>query len=171
MKLAPEPSRPDAADAALGEFTTESISLVKDFTARKTLEQAHAFAHGLAEIFLAPLDDPGAADLAQKLASVGLTLADADQIAEEGVALMEMMAERDRRAQAFHAAVLAASEGERTLYERLSSFAALLRQRLGSRAPSLSQFGVPPESVDTQRCSGRAARGEATPTAPPSTAK
>jgi hypothetical protein len=170
MKVAPEPLRPLPADQALGEFTSESIALVRDFTARKTLEQAHVFAHGLAEVFLAGPSEIDDDDLAQKLAAVGISLADAEQIAGEGVALVRMMNERDRCAELLHAAVLAASEGERMLYERLSSFAGLLRNRLGARAPALVQFGVPPESVDTIRCSSRSVsvRPDPTPpTAPP----
>lgn len=176
MKIASEPLAPDAVDQALGELTRESIAEVKDFTARKTLEQAHAFARGIAEVFLGEIDsaDLGQLDradpieIAQRLAGVGLGPDDARQIAEEGVALMHLMAERERRAELFHATVIAARESERALYERLSSLGGLLRARLGPRAPALSQFGVPPESADTVRCQGRNAHVDPAATiAPP----
>ena len=64
---------------------------------------------------------------------------------------MAAMEERDRRAEAFHAAVRAAGEGERALYDRLSSFARLLRMALGPSSPSLVSFGVPPESFERVR--------------------
>ena len=59
------------------------------------------------------------------------------------MALIAVMAERDRRAEAFHAAVRAAGDGERALYDRLSSLARLLRMKLGPSSPSLASFGVP----------------------------
>jgi hypothetical protein len=144
MKSAHDHLRPDLASRALGAFSPESIAEVKDFTARKTLEQAHVFASGLAGVLLA-VRDGEAAELAAELRGVGVSLADAEQIALEGVALIELMADRDRKADAFHAAVRAAGEGERALYDRLSSFARLLRLKLGAASPALAQFGVPPE--------------------------
>ena len=53
------------------------------------------------------------------------------------------MEERDRRADAFQAAVRSAGESERALYDRLSSLARLLRMRLGPSSPALVSFGVP----------------------------
>jgi hypothetical protein len=155
------------AHPALGEFSPEAIAHVKDLNARTTLEQAHALALGLVEVLLAEGSGANSTDLALKLGSLGISLDAAEQIASEGVALIEMIAERDRKAELFHAAVMAASESERVLYERISSYARLLRSKLGPRDPALDQFGVPPDSADTLRCYKRAARPEPTaPTAP-----
>jgi hypothetical protein len=140
-----------AGEAPRG-LTPESIAAVRDFTARKTLEQAHAFTRGLlGALHPTSLDDAPRA-LALALDSAGISLADAEQIAAEGVALIAVMAERDRRAEAFHAAVRAAGESERALYDRLSSFARLLRMNLGPSSPALASFGVPTaEGFDAPR--------------------
>jgi hypothetical protein len=125
---------------------------VKDFTARKTLEQARAFTRGLADVLHDASRDEEPSALARALISAGISLVDAEQIASEGVALMAAMEERDRLAEAFHAAVRAAGEGESALYDRLSSFARLLRTTLGPSSPSLASFGVPPDAgVDRAR--------------------
>jgi len=128
---------------ALGGLTAESIASVRDFTARKTLEQARAFTRGLADVLHEAPREGEPSSLAQALISAGIGLADVEQIVSEGVALMAVMEERDRRAEAFHAAVRAAGDGERALYDRLSSFARLLRVTLGPSSPSLASFGVP----------------------------
>jgi hypothetical protein len=144
MKSATDRPLSTLAGEALGGLTPESIASVKDFTARKTLEQARAFTRGLADVLHEAPRAGELGSLAQALISAGISLADVEQIAAEGVALMDAMAERDRRAEAFHAAVRAAGEGERALYDRLSSFARLLRMTLGPSSPSLASFGVPP---------------------------
>ncbi len=136
---------------ALGGLTSESIASVKDFTARKTLEQARAFTRGLADVLQEASREGEPSSLAQALLSAGISLADVEQIAAEGVALMAAMDERDRRAETFHAAVRAAGEGERALYDRLSSFARLLRITLGPSSPSLASFGVPAEGFERAR--------------------
>jgi hypothetical protein len=159
MKSATDRSISTLVGEALLGLTPESIASVKDFTARKTLEQAHAFARGLADVLhSAPRDgEPGA--LAQALISAGISLADAEQIAAEGVALIAVMEERDRRADAFHAAVRAAGDSERALYDRLSSFARLLRMKLGPSSPSLGSFGVPTaEGFEPVRARARSSR-------------
>jgi hypothetical protein len=138
-------SQESPADAP-GEFTLESIRPVRDFTARKTLEQAHAFAAGLAQIFTDT--DEGSRRVVRDLAGVGITAADAEQIAAQAMALIEVMADRDRKADVFHAAVREAGQGERAMYERLAGLARLLRLKLGNRSPMLARFGVPPEAAD-----------------------
>jgi hypothetical protein len=149
-------------DQTLGELSREAIDHVTDRRARNTLEQAHALARGLAEIFLRPDESPTVTELAVELGGLGLGIDDAEQIVSESVALLEMLAERDRKAEIFHAAVMAASESERALYERIGSYTRLLRSKLGARAPALEQLGVPPESVDTIRCNGRSGRDGST---------
>ena len=154
-------------DEAPRGLTPESIAAVKDFTARKTLEQAYAFTRGLAgALHTTSRDEPPRA-LAVALDSAGLSLADAEQIAAEGLALIAVMAERDRRAEAFHAAVRAAGDSERALYDRLSSFARLLRVNLGPSSPSLVSFGVPiAEGFDSPRPRLRSTRPAPLDTAP-----
>ena len=136
-----------------------SIAAVKDFTARKTLEQAHAFARGLAGVLLDAPAGEETRPLAQALESAGVSLADAEQIAAEGVALIAVLEERDRRAEAFQAAVRSAGESERALYDRLSAFARLLRTNLGPSSPLLGSFGVPvAEGFDVVRARSRSSR-------------
>jgi hypothetical protein len=168
MKSATDRSLTTLVGEAPRGLTPESIAAVKDFTARKTLEQAHAFARGLAEvIYQAPREgEPG--PLAQALTSAGISLADAEQIAAEGVALIAVMEERDRRADAFHAAVRAAGDSERALYDRLSSFARLLRMSLGPSSPALVSFGVPiAEGFEPVRARARSTRPESLDTLAP----
>jgi hypothetical protein len=148
-------------EAAPG-LTTESIAAVKDFTARKTLEQAYTFTRGLADALHTAPREGEPLPLAAALSSAGISLADAEQIAAEGVALIKMMTERDRRADAFHAAVRAAGDSERALYDRLSSFARLLRVKLGPSSPSLASFGVPTaEGFEAPRARARSTRSTA----------
>jgi hypothetical protein len=129
-------------------FTLESIRPVRDFTARKTLEQAHAFVAGIVRLFRDAEHDEEAAALVADLVTVGITANDADQLAAQAVTLIDLMADRDRKADVFHAAVREAGHGERAMYERLSTIARLLRLQLGNTAPSLARFGVPPEVSD-----------------------
>ena len=167
MKSATDRALATLVGQAAPGLTPESIAAVKDFTARKTLEQAHAFTRGLvAALDTAPRQGEPRS-LAQALSSAGISLADAEQIAAEGVALIAVMAERDRRAEAFHAAVRAAGDSERALYDRLASFARLLRMNLGPSSPSLASFGVPiAEGFEPPRPRARSTR----PTALDSTA-
>jgi hypothetical protein len=159
MKSATDRALATLVGEALAGLTPESIAAVKDFTARKTLEQAHAFTRGIAAALDTAPREGEQCPLAQALSSAGISLADAEQIAAEGVALIAVMAERDRRAEAFHAAVRAASDGERALYDRLSSFARLLRMHLGPSSPSLVSFGVPvAEGFDPPRPRSRSTR-------------
>jgi hypothetical protein len=141
----PVGSPASGADGRTPEFTLESIRPVRDFTARKTLEQAHAFVEGLVRLFRAAEGDEDAAVLVGELSAVGITANDAEQVAAQAVALIELMADRDRKADVFHAAVREAGQGERAMYERLSTLARLLRLRLGASSPALAHFGVPPE--------------------------
>jgi hypothetical protein len=149
------------------EFTLESIRPVRDFTARKTLEQAHAFVEGVIRIFRDAETDEDAELLVRDLAGVGITAADAEQLAAQAVTLIEMMADRDRKADVFQAAVREAGQGERAMYERLASLARVLRVRLGATAPALANFGVPPEVSDAAKARARQAPkgiyGAATP--------
>jgi hypothetical protein len=146
MKMSPE--SPEGAPAA---FTLESIRPVRDFTARKTLEQAHAFVEGVARVFADAGADEGAARLVRELAHVGVTAADAEQLAAQAVALIEVMADRDRKADVFHAAVREAGQSERAMYERLAGLARVLRLELGAGSPALSRFGIPPGLPDDAR--------------------
>ena len=155
MKSATDRSIPALVGEAPLGLAPESIAAVKDFTARKTLEQAHAFARGLAGVLGgAPAEETR--PLAQALESAGVSLADAEQIAAEGVALIAVLQERDRRAAALEAAVRCAGESERALYDRLSCFARLLRANLGPSSPLLASFGVPiAEGFDVARARSR----------------
>jgi hypothetical protein len=127
------------------EFTLESIRPVRDFTARKTLEQAHAFVEGITAVFRDAEADEAAARLSSELAEVGITAADAEQLAAQAMALILAMADRDRKADIFQVAVREAGQGERAMYERLVALARLLRCKLGATSPALAGFGVPPE--------------------------
>lgn len=159
MKSATDRDPSTSVGEAPRGLTPESIAAVKDFTARKTLEQAYAFTRGLTGALHTSSRDEAPKALALALSSAGISLADAEQIAAEGAALIAAMAERDRRAEAFHAAVRAAGENERALYDRLSSFARLLRMSLGPSSPSLGSFGVPiAEGFDAPRPRTRSTR-------------
>ena len=142
-------------EAPLG-LAPQSIAAVKDFTARKTLEQAHAFACRLADVLRDTPREEETRPLAHALQSAGISLADAEQIAAEGIALIAVLEERERRAEAFQVAVRNAGESERALYDRLSSFARLLRTSLGPSSPLLASFGVPiAEGFDVARARSR----------------
>ena len=159
MKITREPPE-DARDGeppASVAFTLESIRPVRDFTARKTLEQAHAFVAGISRVFrdAAAHEDGEAARLAAELAAVGITAADGEQLAAEAVALIELMADRDRQADVFHAAVREAGQSERIMYERLVALARVLRLQLGASSPALANFGVPPDLSDEARARAR----------------
>ena len=160
MKSATDRSSATLAGEAPSGLAPESIASVRDFTARKTLEQAHAFARGLADVLRdAPREGEETRPLAHALRSAGVGLADAEQVAAEAVALIAVLEERDRRAEAFQAAVRSAGESERALYDRLSSFARLLRTNLGPTSPLLASFGVPvAEGFDVARARSRSAR-------------
>jgi hypothetical protein len=159
MKSATDRVSAALAGGAASGLATDSIAAVKDFTARKTLEQAHAFARGLADALGGAPREGETKPLAHVLTSAGISLADAEQVAAEGSALIALMEERDRRAEAFQAAARAAGESERALYDRLSSFARLLRQSLGPSSPLLGSFGVPiAEGFDVTLARARAAR-------------
>src|SRR5689334_16593762 len=95
-------NRPDADDAAPAEFTLESIKTVRDFTARKTLEQAHAFVVGLANVLRDAEASEADRALLHDLESAGVTAHDAEQIAAQALALVALMADRDRKAEVFH---------------------------------------------------------------------
>jgi hypothetical protein len=124
-------------------LTPAMIREVKDFTARKTLEQAHAFVAGLTEVARGAESDEADRELLRDLAEVGVTPIDGEQLVREAAALMELMADRDRKAEIFHAAVKEAGQAERAMYERLATLAKLLRARLGGDAPALAKLGVP----------------------------
>ena len=167
MKSATDRDPTTHAGEAPRGLTTASIAAVKDFTARKTLEQAYAFTRGLVNALPAASRDEETRPLALALDSAGISLADAEQIAAEALALIAVMEERDRRAEAFHAAVRDAGESERALYDRLSSFARLLRMNLGPSSPALAGFGVPiAEGFDLPRPRARSIRPAALDAAP-----
>ena len=152
-------TRDEEGHGDLAALTPESIQRIRDFTARKTLEQAYAFVTGLTRLF--DKADPDDADraLLRDLAAVGVGRRDAEQIAGQALSLMDLMADRDRKAEVFHAAVREAGQGERAMYERLSALARVLRARLGGRSTSLSKVGVPPDGVAPER--GRPHPGKA----------
>lgn len=153
--VARDEQRADPAAA----FTADSIQHVRDFTARKTLEQAHSFVAGLQRLF--GETDPDDADraLRAELESVGISERDAEIIAQEALDLMDLMADRDHKAEIFHAAVKEAGQGERAMYERLAAIARVLRARLGGRSPGLSKLGVPPDPHPTTRPRHRGGKG------------
>jgi hypothetical protein len=124
---------------------------VRDFTARKTLEQAHAFMEGIARTFRDAESDEEAGILVRDLAAVGITATDAEQLAAQAIALIEVMADRDRKADIFQAAVREAGQGERAMYERVAVLARLLRLQLGATSPALAHFGVPPDLSEEAR--------------------
>jgi hypothetical protein len=144
MKSAQDPLQTASIPAPFSGFTAASIAAIRDFAARKTLEQSLAFAQGLAEV-LRPGSDGAHGEIAEALAGVGIYRSDAEQIAIEGAALVALIEDRDRKAEIFEAASRAAAAKERSLYERLGSFARLLRLKLGPSSPALACFGVPPE--------------------------
>ena len=136
---------PENEHEALGAFTLEAIRPVRDFTARKTLEQAHAFAAGLAELVREAEREPEARQLLDELEGVGVTVIDVERTAQDALSLLELMADRDRKADVFHAAVRAAGQAERAMNERINGVARLLRVTLGGGSSALSRFGVPVE--------------------------
>jgi hypothetical protein len=150
----PPGGRPRAS-ADRAAFTLASIRPVRDFTARKTLEQVHAFVEGVARIFREGDTDEESARLVRELARVGVTEADADQLAAQAIALVEVMADRDRKADVFQAAVREAGQSERAMYDRLAGFAHLLRHELGATSPALARFGIPPAAPEDARGKGR----------------
>ena len=143
----PDPARAEEPPAREA-FTLDSIRPVRDFTARKTLEQAHAFVEGIVRTFREAGSDEEASMLVADLAAVGITAHDAELLAAQAIALIDVMADRDRKADVFHAAVREAGQGERAMYERLATLARLLRLQLGTTSPALTHFGVPPEVSD-----------------------
>lgn len=140
-------------------LTPESIQRVRDFTARKTLEQALAFVTGLRRLHADP--DPDEADraLLAELESVGIGAHDAEHLGRMAIDLIELMADRDRKAEVFHAAVKEAGQSERAMYERLASIARVLRARLGSRSPDLGKLGVPPDPAPDNKPRPRGGKG------------
>lgn len=136
---------PDEDAPARPPFTPDGIRAVRDFTARKTLEQAHAFVHGLASL---EDGDDGDRALLADLAAAGLTAEEAAALVEQAVSLMALMADRDEKAEIFHAAVKEAGLAERAMYERLAGIARTLRNELGDRSPMLAKLGVPPAGGD-----------------------
>jgi len=138
-------SRTDEGNAGRDGLTLEAIRPVRDPTARRTLEQAHAFVEGLARALRDAEANEDSARLVRELASVGITAAEAEHVATQALGLIELMADRDRKADIFHAAVRAAGQGERAMGERLAAITRQLRQKLGATAPALADFGVPPD--------------------------
>jgi hypothetical protein len=167
MKSAPNPHFSGSIDGPLPGFTKDAIASIRDFTARKTLEQSHAFAQGLAEV-LRPGNDNAQSEVADALAGIGIYRSDAEHLALESLALMQLIAERDRRAELLEAAAAAAAERERSLYARLSSFARLLRLKLGPTSPALALFGVPSEPGPPPTLRARTLRPAALEPSPPS---
>jgi hypothetical protein len=126
-------------------FTLDVIKPVRDFTARKTLEQAHAFVTGLTRVLRDAESSEADGTLLRELQGAGIGARDAEQIAAQALSLIALMEDRDRKAEVFHAAVKEAGQGERAMYERLAALAQALRARLGGRSPALAKLGVPPE--------------------------
>ncbi|APR86889.1 hypothetical protein A7982_12238 [Minicystis rosea] len=141
--LVPRDLAGGSAEAAL---TSESIQNVRDFTARKTLEQAHALVTGLRRA-LAEGGEEGA--ILRDLERAGVGPRDADRIVEAAVALMDLLADRDRKADIFHAAVKEAGQAERAMYEQLAS----LSRTLGEQG--LRDLGVPPSIGEANKAHPR----------------
>ncbi|MFO0755218.1 MAG: hypothetical protein U0359_01900 [Byssovorax sp.] len=142
MTSAPDQPKRRSIPPPTAGFTPEVIAKVRDFATRKTLEQAHAFALGLSEV-LRPGSEASDDELGEALSAIGIFRSDAEQIAVESLMLIQLVAERERRAEALEAAAAAAAERERSLYARLGSFARLLRLKLGPTSPALARFGIP----------------------------
>jgi hypothetical protein len=149
MKITRELPRIDA-DREPPELTLAIIREVKDFTARKTLEQAHALVTGLAAVARGAESDEADRALLRDLAEAGITPRDAVELTLEAAALVERMADRDRKAEIFHAAVKEAGHRERAMYERLAALAKALRTRLGPDAPALAKLGVPGDAAESR---------------------
>lgn len=148
---APEDRQSVARDEEPRRFTLESIQRVRDFTARKTLEQAHAFVTGLSSLYGDTEPNEANRALLAELGSVGFGPNDMEQIAADALALMDLMADRDRKAEIFHTAVKEAGQSERAMYARLATIARVLRDKLGNRSAGLSKLGVPPEPEHADR--------------------
>jgi hypothetical protein len=148
---APEPEGGGASPT----FSLASIQEVRDFTARKTLEQAHALVTGLRGVLAAADDTEADAALAVDLERVGIGAADAERLAAEAVALMELMADRDRKADVFHAAVKEAGQSERAMYEKLATLARVLRAELRGSPTALGKLGVPALGAELQKARPR----------------
>jgi hypothetical protein len=139
------------------DFTLQSIRPVRDPTARRTLEQAHALVEGIARVLRDAATSDEAARLASELDAIGMTAEEAEHVAAQALALVELMADRDRKADVFHAAVRAAGQGERAMGERLGAIARQLRQKLGATSPALAGFGVPPDVPEDAKPKSRPA--------------
>lgn len=156
------------ATIAPPRLSTEDIQAVRDFTVRKTLEQAQAFIEGLSQLLGDADHDDDARALVGELDSVGITGKDIDVLAREGFALIEAAADRDRKAEIFHAAVKDAGRRERMLYERLSALARMLRLKLDGRAPALAKLGIPADGqAPTVKLPPARAEGQGTATTRP----
>jgi hypothetical protein len=149
------PARGESADSPAA-FTLEAIGAVRDFTARRLLEQAHALVTAIARLEGDAEPDDEDRALLRDLESAGITARDAGELATEALALIALIADRDRKADVFHEAVKQASRGERAVNERLASITRVLRARLGDRSPALAKLGVPPDSTSPPKHPARA---------------
>jgi hypothetical protein len=135
-------------DADPGDLTLAAIAPVRDPTARGTLEQAEALVTGLRR----------AARLGSTPAA--LTAADAEALAREALGLIACMADRDAKADVFHAAVRDAGQREQALRSRVHELVARLRAALGPTAPELADLGVAPDAhLDADLAPARAKPG------------
>jgi hypothetical protein len=129
-------------------FSLEEIRPVRDPMARRALEHAQAFVEGVTQVVREAETDDAVAHLREELAAIGIGASEAERVAGEARELIELMADRDRKADVFHAAVRAAGQSERAMVERLAALTRQLRIRLGATAPELALFGVPPDVPD-----------------------
>ncbi|MEI7892032.1 MAG: hypothetical protein WCI05_03010 [Myxococcales bacterium] len=161
---------PTTVEEALGGLTEASIKGVTDAGTRATLEEAYAFAKGVASVYLADPSDPDTAYLISKLTEIHVDLADAVGVAGDAAHLIEEAADRDAKATSYHIAVGHVAESQSTIDKHLSSVAYLLRGKLGAKNPALLQFGVTPLAPGGRRAK-KATAGGTTPagTAPTGT--
>jgi hypothetical protein len=130
-----------------GALTLAAIAPVRDPTARRTLEQAEALIAGLRRAHR--LGTP---------AVVGVSAAEADALAREALDLIARMADRDAKADVFHAAVRVAGQSEQALRARVAALVKTLRRTLSATAPELADLGVPPDAVDVASVRTKPAR-------------
>jgi hypothetical protein len=162
----PPAGKPTTVAEALGELTEEAIAKVDDVKLKAMLEGAYAFAAGVAAVVLST--DQEDEHLQQQLAKVQITLDDAVGMAADAVTLLDEIADRDDKANAYHIAVSHVQDTHAAVRQHLSSYTRLLQGKLGPKSPDLSRFGVKPLAPGHRAASKpkKAANG-ATPPAPP----
>jgi hypothetical protein len=138
----PPAGKPATVAEALGGFTEEAIAKVDDVKLKASLEDARAFASGVAAVLLST--DQEDEHLQEQLAKVQITMDDAVGMAADGVTLLEEIADRDDKADAYHIAVSHVQDTHAAVRQHLSSYTRLLQGKLGAKSQDLVRFGVKP---------------------------